>query len=322
MRISWIDRAKGILILFVILGHVVGSASNASDGMLKDLYGSVFKSIYLFHMPAFFMLAGLTLTKFDVKKKFFRLLIPYFSFGVISIFVFVLCARGVEYRWWHPWASLLYGATFPGTDGFRCNSVLWFLPCLFATTWIASFLWKIELRWPRWGLAFLIGVATFSILGFVAYNRVLGMPLPYGLNLVIKYLPFVIVGHYLPRMISTKMNWLGLLALACYLLALPFAPFDWDMYTTYWKWGGTVLMGGLGCLGCFVLSNLMPCKLLTRIGEVSIGMMMVHKWFVLGLNQVGCRNVIIVFVGVCVVSYGLSMAMKRFAPWLLGERRI
>ncbi len=59
-RIKWLDTAKGILILLVILGH---SFSNTE---LKNILGS-------FYMPAFFIFSGFTL-KYEKNKKFTEML--------------------------------------------------------------------------------------------------------------------------------------------------------------------------------------------------------------------------------------------------------
>lgn len=76
MRNSEIDIAKGILIYFVVLGHIL------PDSEL------IHKYIYWFHMPAFFIISGLFIKdqfelKSEVKKKIRRLLIPYFLFSLI-----------------------------------------------------------------------------------------------------------------------------------------------------------------------------------------------------------------------------------------------
>lgn len=71
IRLQWLDIAKGVLLYFVIWGHIV-------------IYnGMVFKFIFAFHMPAFFILSGYTLSVKDIifsafiKKKYHSLLLPY-----------------------------------------------------------------------------------------------------------------------------------------------------------------------------------------------------------------------------------------------------
>ena len=74
-RIAECDIIRGILIIFVVIGHSGG-------GVLHD-------SIFLFHMPLFFLLSGFLFEGDRTKEKGYltckakRLLIPYaYDIGV------------------------------------------------------------------------------------------------------------------------------------------------------------------------------------------------------------------------------------------------
>jgi len=58
MRLVWVDVLKGLLIALVVLGHIAGAAENLSTGLTSNVFHYVRRMIYLFHMPAFFVLAG------------------------------------------------------------------------------------------------------------------------------------------------------------------------------------------------------------------------------------------------------------------------
>lgn len=67
MRQQWIDRAKGVAMLMVVLGHTYGKAH----------------FVYGIHLVIFFILAGYLLkpreiTTDFVAAKFKRLMVPYF----------------------------------------------------------------------------------------------------------------------------------------------------------------------------------------------------------------------------------------------------
>jgi fucose 4-O-acetylase-like acetyltransferase len=93
-RISWIDAARGICIILVVIGHAIngiqGAGLTAREGMLYNIY----YFIYTFHMPAFFVLSGL-LAWPSVNKngeKFFKNIIkniayPYFLYGSIQLLI-------------------------------------------------------------------------------------------------------------------------------------------------------------------------------------------------------------------------------------------
>ena len=150
MREVWIDRWKGLLILLVVVGHVVGGAAHLATDAARPWLEGVYRVIYLFHMPAFFALAGCcwkpatgSFAAFALKKAK-RLLVPYAVFGVASVVLYLLlqqvflartgagagghyAAMGGE-NGWRPFLSLLHAGGWPHGEGFRANTPLWFLP--------------------------------------------------------------------------------------------------------------------------------------------------------------------------------------------------
>lgn len=79
-RIDWIDTAKGLCMILVIVGHTLP-------------YGNLMRNfIFSFHMPAFFFLTGYTARRPDtwqgfarrVKKDFAALIVPVL--GVVQVF--------------------------------------------------------------------------------------------------------------------------------------------------------------------------------------------------------------------------------------------
>lgn len=337
-RIEWIDRLKGILILLVVLGHVVGMRVHCCTGFERDVMAFLYKFIYLFHMPAFFFVAGLTYKEIAVgefiRGRSLRLLMPYFSFGIVSIVIYQLFVGrfmadqlGVAYyntiastwtsSWWHPWGSLLYGAPLPATDGFRCNSVLWFLPCYFTVV-------SLFILIAKWGNAVELIVAVLSIPAFVMMRRWQLPELPWGLSNVFRFLPFVIVGHLLSSRLKDddKRVEMGLMViLGLYILASPLLPFHWGVYTSYWQWPLVVLAGLMGTLGTVAVAKLARGQMLVWMGGASMGVMMIHKWFVIGLDRIAHGSAILVFLMAVVASCLSVVCVRKICPWMLGERR-
>lgn len=92
-RIRWIDIAKGIGIICIVVGHILRGT------------GTMIQWIYSFNVLFLFILAGLTFNKNKktsdvVKTKAYQLLIPYAFFSVISISVFAVlggeCHQSVQ----------------------------------------------------------------------------------------------------------------------------------------------------------------------------------------------------------------------------------
>lgn len=92
-RIAYIDRLKGFAILLVVIGHVVQFlyCPNNFDTNI------VFRFIYSFHMPLFFILSGMvTNLKLGsveelcqkVKSRFLQLVVPFVLWGgILSLFI-------------------------------------------------------------------------------------------------------------------------------------------------------------------------------------------------------------------------------------------
>lgn len=85
MRITYIDKLKGIAIIFVVMGHVVEFGFNIKHSPFNLFYSS-------FHMPLFMFLSGLFAYKSFIrwntkealsflKKKFLRVLLPFLTIG-------------------------------------------------------------------------------------------------------------------------------------------------------------------------------------------------------------------------------------------------
>ena len=100
-RIEYLDVAKGLLIIMVVVGHAMEIINPTHDNYLLKL-------IYSFHMPAFFIISGYLFdsAKWNVKgfksylvNRINKLLIPCFFFEylygiVIILFVYSLNWKG------------------------------------------------------------------------------------------------------------------------------------------------------------------------------------------------------------------------------------
>ena len=80
-RIAWIDIAKGIAFIFIVVGHTgLTFSSTAMDGGMPPHVQSF---AFTFHLPTFFILSGYFLrddTRFSwnlIKKPFKSLIVPY-----------------------------------------------------------------------------------------------------------------------------------------------------------------------------------------------------------------------------------------------------
>jgi len=82
-RLDWADLAKGVAILLVVVGHF--------DPMDAPPWWREFVDfIYLFHLPPFFLVAGMLSNRsrpypLELRRKASRLLVPYLSIAVLFL---------------------------------------------------------------------------------------------------------------------------------------------------------------------------------------------------------------------------------------------
>ena len=119
-----IDIAKGLLILFVLLGH----------SPINKWAGSFINS---FHMAAFFFLSGLTYSYKGkigtfIKKKTKGIILPYFEFSVILLsLAYIKHATNIGGGDFNLYSGI--ESIFFPISGRTATTVygLWFLPCLY-----------------------------------------------------------------------------------------------------------------------------------------------------------------------------------------------
>jgi polysaccharide biosynthesis protein PslL len=124
-RILTLDVAKGVGILLVVLGH---------NPVFREDAHPLYEAVYLFHMPLFFFLSGITFRLAPageaLRKRARALLVPYFTMGAVALVVAMpdgLLATLTEL------GGVLYGT------GHTIRFVpLWFLPCLFLVSMAAT----------------------------------------------------------------------------------------------------------------------------------------------------------------------------------------
>ncbi len=355
-RLEWIDSWKGILIFLVVLGHVAGSLFHYTSPTTAKSQDYLYKLIYLFHMPAFFMVSGYLVGcsrkgnghndcawNFFLKKAQ-RLLVPYLFWGVASIFVYLTCSQllaasvsktaGSYYTdkmfdvvWWRPFVSLLHAGGWPRGEGFRCNTVLWFLPCMFSTLFVHRFLRSVANTLVK---VLVLMVICWGVGGAICIYNLGGWP--WGLSSVPYYLGFVYLGQIISKHDFTLPMYAILSGIACYCQVAVFLP---DMRCSRTEWSWYVISIFLAIVGCWLVMQLakkIDSAVLQLLGVSSLGIMLGHKFVLLALQlkfamlSDYCLGVILavdllVSVLATAVSLIVTLLLRRYAPILIGEWR-
>ena len=310
MRIKWIDCWRGLLITLVVMGHVVGEEFHYTHDGAQTLMDVWYKIIYSFHMPAFFMLAGIVWSdKGDdiihyVVGKFKRLMVPYFFWGIVSAGIYVALSsfvpvlfsdaisdvyvgKGIE-DWWMPLVSILHAGGWPNGDGFQCNSVLWFLPVLFSVEIIFYFLHRHLPR--RSGLIF-VGLGCLLFQFYLARRLPL---LPFGLRTVPLYMPFFICGNLIQPILKGKdeipVNRRCIVLSVCVLVS--YCVVCWSLpnkvitrYSAVWSFQ-FCLLALIGSFLSMAIAMLVKSDILACLGKASLAIMLLHKFALILLLNV------------------------------------
>jgi acyltransferase len=220
-RTAWIDIARGIGILLVIYGHTLGS------------HGWRYL-IYAFHMPLFFFLSGLVFRSREnetypqsFKKDFKRLLIPYFIFALFSLILWFIILPRPEQTSSTIFKQILGIFYGNASNGYLAiNTVLWFLPCLFAVRQIFWFLVKLKREY------LLVALAIFSIIGYVISSNFSYIRLPFGIESALTGIVFFGAGYlwnYLPEKWNKIFNKYNIiLAVIFIVFTIVFANLNYD----------------------------------------------------------------------------------------------
>lgn len=160
-RIYYLDIAKGIGVILMILGHV------------PDLSMPSRQFVTSFHMPLFFVISGMIIcaTGEDsrnmceiLKRKFCSIMIPYFIFSVLSLLLEMFCTGVLKNGTWEVFREHLFA-----TVCLSGASVFWFLPALFFGEIIFLGVRKKSTA-PVCG-ALIAVMAALAYLGYLGGNR-------------------------------------------------------------------------------------------------------------------------------------------------------
>lgn len=166
-RVDWVDVAKGIGMICVILAHV-------EEQYLK-------MPLYTFHMPLFFFLSGYLFSIKSSFKEFLiskcrRILVPYFCLGgILILFDIYWNGRNSFNQTWYNKEYAMYDITQLFVQ--KRFLTLWFIACLFWLSLLFYVLVRfIKKRNHKSSSCYFIGSSRSVLLLFWRY----GMVLEYG----------------------------------------------------------------------------------------------------------------------------------------------
>lgn len=182
-RENWLDIAKGLGIIAVVVGH--------SGNEIAHHF------IFWFHMPLFFIISGYLYNGKDNKeelkswtiKRFYALLIPYASFAaLISMLTLTFNFSVIEFI--KQLTKTLYGGEFLVGD----FGVFWFITCLFLTQIVFSF---IEFHIKNKKIQLSIIISFYFLAHLIAEIPVLkNLKTPWNFDIVFIAIVYYAIGFY------------------------------------------------------------------------------------------------------------------------------
>lgn len=269
-RQDWLDIARGLGIIFVMIGH-----------SLLDLPVTI---VYIFHMPLFFVISGYLFSGADITplafigKKAKRLIVPYY---VLSIPMLIAYDK-VNHMDFNPFKRYM-GKQHTKDQIFMQlvqirYSTLWFIACLF---WL-SLIFYLIVKKTHDNLKIELIISLIFIPVGIAYNHFVGMPLPGNFDIICYVLLFFFAGHACRKSGLFEKEWINKRPLLWFFvfmtvsLLLGFANYSItgrriDMYCNeYGVIPITYAAAFAGVFAMLCLSRTIKSRVLSYIGRNSI----------------------------------------------------
>ena len=188
-RITWLDHAKAMAIILVVAGHFVQS-------YCPDL-NVIFKIIYSFHMPAFFVLSGFLFSekkpfKNFIVKKAKSLLLPYVVFSALLL-VYRFAVNVLNGSYGDILSQIkenLVSTLLIENDSYFM--FLWFFPCLFTANIFLYFIFRVTDKEPVRALLCLVLAGLMLLI-----NNRFGITLPLCADTAGAAAVWLYIGHLL-----------------------------------------------------------------------------------------------------------------------------
>lgn len=305
-RSGWIDAARGIGIILVVLAHAERGIVEAGMKLPMPATDIADATIYTFHMPLFFLLAGWHVPRglavgrtLFLRDRLATILWPYFLWATIYIGINMMVTSVNQPMTLADLASLPWQPV----------AHFWFLYALFLCNLLAAAIWP-----RRW----LLLPATLALVAAV---------LAWGPRTIVlqaaQYVPFFALGMALGRAGPARDPWLHRIALPLLitgfavllvnrLMAAPSSPFPPGNAPIYY-------LGAFGGIAGVIGLSLRigeRARWLRRIGQASMAIYVLHIFVSAG------SRIIVMHFGPPVDPIALLLASSVAAillPWLAYE---
>lgn len=293
IRYKWIDSAKGIAILLVLIGHSSFynfCKAHAESNPVNYIYNFLFYATASY-MPLFYVLSGYTFIKRPgaLRKRFSRLLSPYIGWGCLSLLLtwLVLCIPDFSiYNLLRPAFGILYSrfSLYP-TGEFAIipygAAPLWFLTSLFT-----SYILFIAILQTKYH-SFVIGIYIAATL--LLYK--LPILLPWSIDMAPVGAIFLYVGHFMKKrnIFSLRLSHRAIASIILLVLYVYACQYNGKINMSLRVFGDHhylscflfIFIGTTGsflyCILCHILENYKITSIFSFLGNISLTLLCCHS---------------------------------------------
>lgn len=327
-RLMYIDIARGIAILFVIIGHM--------NQFYRDNLGmphpKMLAFIYTFHMPLFFIISGILFSEKSFRetsfskfliKKIKSLIVPYLFLDITGGIYNVLSSSLVNFSAIK--MVVINTLTFHNNIGAD-----WFLFALF----IGELGLYLFLRYYRPIYKYFVWIPFFLIDIYYPFSI-------YWINVTVRGIiafTFILLGYLFKEYYKNDINKRWDAIILSFFLTYSVSIFNGQIDI----WGGSIgspvlcLVGGLAGAYCIIgVSKNITSRMLVFIGQNSVTMMGTHMIIIVLIWSLLTKTVfvllptwmynaygaILFFALVVITNLPIMYLYNRFLPFLIGKSK-
>lgn len=305
-RKKWVDTAKGIGIILVVIGHIY-------EGLPKDF-------IYIFHMPFFFFLSGY-LHHADSNKRVFlykkvaSLIVPY-TIYLITLYPFQNPFNFSDFTV-NSFLYYLNDIIYGGIRLINMVGTLWFLPCLFLTQQISN---TLILSCSK-GFLYLT-ILILLVISYVHAYEYPGFDLPLSTHILAASIPIYLIGYFSHKELNYSAHYINLIKLSTILyiaVSVPLiisTPHDMKRNAYGIPFISTLTSLSISAyifLVSYRLSHFQKLEgILSKIGKASLTIMILHQPVQLLVKKEVSNNTFIRTLSAIFISYLMHQLFIRF----------
>lgn len=338
-RIEWIDIAKGIGIVLVSFGHL---RNGDGQSVWLPALDTLISAIYLFHMPLFYFLGGLTFGmrggfKAFLIRKAKTLLVPYYVFSLYflakPIAILAIPSMRSAFQTSHN-----YDSTHQFVDVLIMGSGLWFLMAFFVAEVMMYGL--VSITKNNHVMLTITGVALILI-SYAANGFVGKLPIPFQLWKGIEITGFMALGYVLREWLKVLNQRKAIAYSAVGLVVL--CVLTWvalsDQVPLSVKWIVLLLAAITGAFAFTVLCIAIErCGWLAYIGRASLVFyalnaltLNISKFVIFRLLHLSVTNSnfaiqfcmgLVTTVLALVILYFENLFVQKYMPWSIGKKHV